>query len=246
MTAFFQALAFLTVLPMPRRDIAAEAPQAWVAAWFPAVGAVLGAGLLGLDTLIGSFFPVPVTAVMTLAMWVGVTGALHLDGLMDSADALLCQRTPQERLRILKDPAVGAFGVAAGCLVLLVKAGALASLTGRSRIGILLAPALARWSVVITMVAFPYHSRPAVTTGATLTARLGAKQIAAATILPLLIAPLVGPLGVVGLVGAGAIALGVGGFASRRLPALTGDIYGAVIELVEAMMLCLFSGSSTK
>ena len=246
MTTLFQALAFLTVLPLPRRDMTAEAPQAWAAAWFPGVGVILGAALLGLETVLESWFPAPVTAVLTVAAWVSVTGALHLDGLMDSADALLAQRTPTERLRILKDPTVGAFGVAAGCLVLLVKTGALASLTGRSRLGLLLAPVLGRWSAVVSMVAFPYHARPGVTTGGTLTAHLGARQVAAASVVPLLISPLIGPLGLVAFLGAGLTALGVGRLASRRLPALTGDIYGSVIELVEAMTLCLFSGTFAK
>lgn len=243
MTTFLQAVAFLTVLPMPRRAGVAEAPEPWAAAWFPAVGAVLGGGLLGLDALLGRFFPIPVTAALVLLAWVGVTGALHLDGLMDSVDALLSQRTPDERLRILKDPAVGVFGVAAGCLALFLKVGALASLPGSSRVAILIAPMLGRWSALVTMAAFPYHRRPQGTTGGTLTARLGVRQVAVGSILPLLVAPVGGPPALLGLVVGAAMALGIGRFALRRLPALTGDIYGCVIELVEAVTLCLFSGS---
>lgn len=243
MRAFLQALAFLTVLPTPRRDVVGEGPRPWAAACFPAVGAVLGVALLTLHDLLGRVLPPPVGAALTVAAWVGVTGALHLDGLMDSADALLGSRAPEERLRILKDPGIGAFGVAAGSLVLLTKVGALASLTGGARAAILLAPTLARWSAVMTMAAFPYHRRPGVTTGGTLTARLGGRQVAVASLLPLLAAPLAGPPALLGLLLGGGVALAVGRYASRRLPALTGDIYGAIIELVEALTLCLFSGT---
>ncbi|MBI3780274.1 MAG: adenosylcobinamide-GDP ribazoletransferase [candidate division NC10 bacterium] len=243
MTRFLQALAFLTVLPIPRARVVAQAPEPWAAAWFPAVGAALGAGLLGFHTVLVGVFPALVAAALTLAVWLGMTGCLHMDGLMDSADALLGHRTPEDRLRILKDPAVGAFGVAAGCIVLLVKAGALASLSRHSRIALLIAPILARWSVLVTMMTFRYHQRPERTTGSTLTARLGVRQLAVATILPLLVALLIGPLALGGLVLAGPVALAIGAFASRRIPALTGDIYGLVIEIVEAMTLCLFSTS---
>lgn len=246
MTAFLQAFAFLTVLPIPRQQFVAEAPGPWAAACFPAVGATLGAGLLGLHTLLAWSFPAPVAATLTVSAWLAVTGLLHLDGLMDSADAMLGHHTSEDRLRILKDPAVGAFGVAAGCVVLLVKVAALASLAGRSRLAILFAPILGRWSALLTMVGFPYYRRPHRTTGEALTARLGMRQLAAGSVLPLLIVPLSGWRGLAALILGGAVALAVGAFAARRLPGLTGDIYGVAIEMVEAITLCLFSGSFSR
>jgi adenosylcobinamide-GDP ribazoletransferase len=120
MKGFILALQFLTRLPTPRIE-ASEIAFANAMRWFPAAGLVIGAlvtggGWLGarLDDWIG--------ALAALAIWVGVTGALHLDGLADLADASGAAHKDRERLlAVLADPHVGSFGVVAIVLQLAAK-----------------------------------------------------------------------------------------------------------------------------
>jgi adenosylcobinamide-GDP ribazoletransferase len=115
------ALQFLTRLPTPRvadfrpEDLAASA------AWFPVVGAIVGAAVAA-ALVAGTFVDPWLGALAGLLAWVWITGALHLDGLADLADALgAAHRDPQRVLEVLRDPHVGAFGVVAIVLVLAAK-----------------------------------------------------------------------------------------------------------------------------
>ncbi|MCP5279328.1 MAG: adenosylcobinamide-GDP ribazoletransferase [Thiobacillus sp.] len=115
------ALQFLTRLPTPAiKDFTPEA-QARSVAWFPLVGLLLGAILAGAVWL-GARFDPWLGALLGLVAWVGVTGALHLDGLSDLADALgAAHGNPVRLLAVLADPHVGVFGVVALVLQLAVK-----------------------------------------------------------------------------------------------------------------------------
>ena len=120
MKGFVIALAFLTRLPLPRME-ASEAEFAASMRWFPAVGLVIGAIVaLGAD-LAGRIDPW-LGALAGVALWVLVTGALHLDGLGDIADAEGAAHKDPERLRaVLADPHVGSFAVVAIALQLAAK-----------------------------------------------------------------------------------------------------------------------------
>lgn len=121
MRGFFLALQFLTRLPAPAvRDFQAE-DLARSAAWFPAVGLLLGA-LLALVGFAAQRFDPWLAALLTLIAWVWLTGGLHLDGLADTFDALGAAHRDRERfLQVLSDPHVGSFGVIALVLQLMAK-----------------------------------------------------------------------------------------------------------------------------
>lgn len=242
MTALMQALSFLTIIRLPARVESGGPPTAWTAAWFPLVGLTLGVGLIGLDLVLGLVLPGSVDSTMLVVAWVAVTGALHLDGLMDCADALPGVRQKAERLRILKDPALGAFGVAAGCCAILLKMTALASLDGLTRLQALgLAPTVGRWTVLLVMRLYPYAHRPDGGTGASMTRTLGLRHLAVGTVVTLVAGVACGFRGVAAMILAAAVALLIAQYAGRRLPGLTGDVYGAVIECAEMTTLLLFS-----
>lgn len=139
------AVQFLTRLPAPAlRDFdPAEMPSA--IRWFPAVGLLIGAIVAGAWWLGGRVDPW-LGGLLGLAAWVLVTGALHLDGLGDLADALgASHRDPDRLLAVMKDPHVGSFGVIALVLQCAAKLVLLALLA--SRVGpwpLLLVPVLAR------------------------------------------------------------------------------------------------------
>jgi adenosylcobinamide-GDP ribazoletransferase len=121
-----------------------------VGAWSAAVG--LGASWLGL--------PRELAALLALATSVLVTGALHEDGLADSADALGGGHDRERVLAILKDSRIGTFGALALGFSLLIRAGALATLGGRSWLALVAVHCLARFGPVQLMLSEPYVSDP--------------------------------------------------------------------------------------
>jgi hypothetical protein len=141
------ALAFLTRLPVPRDLIPEGGELARGAIWFPLAGATVGAVTAGVGAALAGPVAPPVAGVCALATSIVLTGALHLDGLADTADALGA-RTPDDALLVMRDPRVGAFGVTAIAVLLLAEAGALGALLERERFAaIVTAFALARhWS----------------------------------------------------------------------------------------------------
>lgn len=120
MKGFVIALQFLTRLPLPRIGVS-EAEFAASMRWFPAAGLVIGA-ILWLGVAIGARLDPWVGALAGVALWVAVTGALHLDGLGDIADAGGAAHKDPERLRaVLADPHAGSFAVVAIALQLMAK-----------------------------------------------------------------------------------------------------------------------------
>ena len=95
------ALQFLTVVPPVVRRPFTSAELGRAVGWFAFVGLILGAFLAGADLALSLVLPRSVTAAVILVLWVLVTGALHLDGLLDSCDGLFGGRTPEARLRIM-------------------------------------------------------------------------------------------------------------------------------------------------
>ncbi len=112
------ALTFLTAFGRARRSLAV--PDGKSLKWFPLVGALIGLALGGLWWCLARIWPAPVAAVMVVAADLAITGLLHLDGLADTADGLLPPLASQaRRLEVMRDPAVGAFGLGVVSLILL-------------------------------------------------------------------------------------------------------------------------------
>lgn len=159
--AFFIALGLLTRIPIPTlfhiRETDSEKLYGWSVLFYPLVGLVIG-GLLFAVSWGLSFLTLPshglIEAAILLATWVLITGALHLDGLADSADAWLGGYGDKNRtLEIMKDPYSGPAAVVILVLVLLLK---LSSLINVSWQVLLLAPIIARTSVMILLGTTPY------------------------------------------------------------------------------------------
>jgi len=229
------AMQFLTIVPpIVRRTFTAEELGGSVG-YFPLVGVVLGLVLTASYAGLHLFLPQNVTAALVLATWVVITGALHLDGFLDSCDGLFGGATPEHRLRILRDEHVGAFGVAGGVLLLLVKYAALSS-SAHLFPALFLAPALGRWGMALAIVAFPYARREGL--GRAMKDHTGWRTLALATLIALVTVWLTDGLRGVAVGGlAFALTWAVGRFTLARIPGLTGDIYGSICELVEAAVL---------
>lgn len=236
MDSVWCAIGFLTTLPVPSHTLPPDALRR-AGTWFPAVGLLIGALLAGAAWGLGRLFPPAVTAVLVVALWAALTGALHLDGLADCGDGLLPPVRRERRLEIMRDPRVGAFGVTVLVLTLLLKAAALASLTVTWP-ALLLAPIWARW--LILAAARQPSARPE-GMGASLGPVLDTQRLALAALLPLVLTGGVGVWHAPVLAAAGGAvlaALGVLWLAQRRLGGVTGDVFGAVVEVSEAVFVC--------
>jgi adenosylcobinamide-GDP ribazoletransferase len=235
------AVQFLTIAsPLVRRPFT-DAELGRAVGYFPLVGALIGGCLVGLDRLLALFLPPGVTAALVLTAWILCTGALHLDGFLDSCDGLFGGRTPEDRLRILRDERVGAFAVIGGILLLLLKFQGIAVLSHHSA-ALSLAPILGRWGMTVAVVAFPYARAEGL--GRTLKGHAGWRQALFASAIALVAAwVLAGWLGWLLFLLSGVLMFLAVRFVLTRLPGLTGDIYGAVCELLEVLVLLGFVAS---
>lgn len=227
------AIQFATVFPTPQLGDVTEDEMRRSMAWLPVLGALLGALLwllnLGLRKMLA---PLP-AAVVAIAFYTLCTGALHLDGLLDTADAVGSRARGERALAIMKDSRVGAMGVVAGCLVLLGKVAALSALLPQSPGPFIVLPALSRMAMLWAMGWAP----AARSTGL---ASLFARRLPVS-------ATWTGTLFACGLSfwllswqEALIVVLGVFAFSwamtrwlQRRFGGLTGDSYGALNELIE-------------
>jgi adenosylcobinamide-GDP ribazoletransferase len=156
MRSLLVAIGFLTRLPVPASVYDDARAKSESLAWYPAVGLLLGALLFAFAWLLRNTSPLLASGLVVL-VWVALTGALHLDGLADSADAWIGGMGDREKtLAIMKDPRCGPAGVVALVLVLLLKFAALASVDNLPWIALLLAPMLARASLTTLFLTTPY------------------------------------------------------------------------------------------
>jgi adenosylcobinamide-GDP ribazoletransferase len=232
------AVSFLTRIPLGRRIPVEAADVARGAVLFPVVGAGIGvvAGLVAAG-LEGPLPPL-VAGGLAVAVALLLTGALHLDALADTADALGADRR-ERALEIMRDPRIGSFGVAAVAIALLVEAAAVGALAdaGDAVTGFTVAGALSRAVAAPLAVALPY-ARTNGGTGSVLSGRISAVSSGVACGLALLIAVLLlgwDGLLVAGVAAAVAVACGIG---SRMwLGGVTGDTLGATVQLAEIAVL---------
>jgi adenosylcobinamide-GDP ribazoletransferase len=236
-TSFFAALEFLTRLRLRRVPAGDAGTIASGMPWFPAVGLVIGLVLLAVDRVTMRALPPMTVDSLIVVAWIAVTGALHLDGLADSADGLWGGRDRVQRLTIMHDVRTGTYGVVAIIAVLVLKWSGLAALPGDVRVeAIVLVPCLARFGMLVAIAAFPYARTTGA--GATLHARawpapvLIALATASAASIPLLG---VGSLAVVPFAAGAALAIGI--YSRALVGGMTGDLYGATVEVSEALLL---------
>jgi len=121
MRGLILACQFLTRLPTPQLSEFKQEELSTSAVWFPLVGLIIGLLLVG-AALLGLHANPWIAALLIVLVWVGVTGALHLDGAADLADALGASHRDSERfLSVLKDPHIGTFGVVVLIALMLTK-----------------------------------------------------------------------------------------------------------------------------
>jgi adenosylcobinamide-GDP ribazoletransferase len=238
--AFLAALQFLTVFPALTRRPFTDGELGGAVAWFPLVGTLIGLLVALASVLFALFLPPQVRAALVLTLWVLLTGALHLDGFLDTCDGLLGGDAPEKRLAIMRDERIGAFALVGGVLLLLLKYSALHS-GGLLPISkrwepFLLAPLLSRWAMSLAIVAFPYARQAGL--GRTMKDHAGWAEVIVASIFTLILAWFVGQWIGLALFFLAAITCWLlAWFTIKRISGFTGDVYGALNEIVECLVL---------
>jgi adenosylcobinamide-GDP ribazoletransferase len=231
------ALGFLTSIP-----IRVPAPQAndlgRAGVWFPFVGLVIGAILLGAQVLLARVFSPLLGAALIVALWAALTGGLHLDGLADCGDGMLAAVTPERRLEIMRDPRLGTFGGATLMMHLILKTFAVATLPAPSIMALLLAPALARWTLLIVA------AQPAARAGglgAAFAHGLNRKVYVGAVVVPISVILLGGWRAIAAALFAHLVTFGIIRAARSRLGGVTGDVFGLTVEVTELATLLVYA-----
>ncbi|MBM4033195.1 MAG: adenosylcobinamide-GDP ribazoletransferase [Planctomycetes bacterium] len=236
MKRFIAAVQFLTIVPVPGSWGHAEEHLAGSVPFFPVVGLLIGSLAAALAFGLSKVLPPLPTSVLIVIVLLGASGALHLDGLSDTADGFLSARQRERILEIMRDSHVGAMGVIAVVCVLLLKVAALASLPGATMWRVtLLMPLAGRCGLVVTMWALPY-ARPEGGLGTVFYKKR--PRLAALWAVVVLLAAGVCALRMPGLVAAGAslaVVLLFAAYTRRKIAGATGDALGAACEIAEAV-----------
>jgi adenosylcobinamide-GDP ribazoletransferase len=231
------ALQLLTVIPI-RRNFT-DRQLGWATAYFPVVGALIGLVLAGLNYVMGLVLPLSVVSVLLIVSLVVMTGALHLDGLIDTCDGLAAHRSPEERRQVMRDSRTGGFGVVGAVLVLLVKYVLLNNVPEDSMmLTLILMTTTSRWAMVYVIFANPYANPSGL--GKSFKQATKWPQFLLATVITLALAG--GLFRLAGLVivgGAWILVTAVAAYLRWKLDGLTGDTYGATNEIAEVGVLTM-------
>lgn len=237
--AFVNSLYFLTYLVLPKRKILLE--EVGQSAWaFPLVGFFIGLLVVGSNWLFSFLFSPLVRAILILILWIAVTGALHLDGFADCCDALIASKPQEIRLKILRDIHLGTFGVVGIVLLILAKFTFLVSCLEDNRwIPLILAPTLGRWAMVYAIVVYPTARSEGI--GKTIKENTDRQTLLKATIFVFPVLFIKPTIAIFSFVLTWVFTMLFASWVLRRIPGFTGDVYGALCELVEAIVLLLFA-----
>jgi adenosylcobinamide-GDP ribazoletransferase len=239
-TAILSALCFLTIVGRGR------APDHRSLVWFGPVGLLVG-GTCGLVRWgSGEWWAPAVAAALTIAADLVLTGALHLDGLADTADGVLPHLEREDRLAVMAAPDVGAFAIAVVGVTLLLRWSALATadVEGWRWIALLAGIWCAgRTAMVAILRSVPYARRSGGLAQAFVGGRAGGAIVIGVVLSTAAVGVGAGTGGLVGLVCGAVAAAGVAALARRRLGGFTGDVLGAAGSVLETVAMVVVAAS---
>jgi adenosylcobinamide-GDP ribazoletransferase len=242
--SFIASLLFYTSIPLPYLE---GLDFQGVARFAPAIGLLIGGILALLDSVLDWLgVPILTRSVLIVCIWVAITGGLHLDGAMDTADGLAVGN-PERRLEVMADSATGAFGAMIGVGIFLLKAAALTDIEHNRWFVLLAACSWGRWGQILAIAKYPYlkptgkgafHKQAIRSYKDVLP---GLVLIMVLSILPVILNRDRFILSLVSVIAGIAIAFITGLWFNRKLGGHTGDTYGAVVEWTEALLLCVIT-----
>ncbi|NEQ69088.1 MAG: adenosylcobinamide-GDP ribazoletransferase [Symploca sp. SIO2D2] len=238
------AITFYTSIPIP---VNWPLELNGIARWAPLVGLFLGAILGIVDVGLQELgMPLLTRSTVVVVSWIALTGGLHLDGVMDTADGLAVQ-DPQRRLEVMVDSATGAFGAMAAIALLLLKTAALTDLGAYRWLVLMAAAGWGRWGQVVAIAFYPYlkptgkgaFHKEAIRTPQDILWGFGLMLFPCSLLV--WFDTSLWWISLAMIVGGCAIAFLTGAWFHRQLGGHTGDTYGAVVEWTEALFLCLLT-----
>ncbi|MBR9980818.1 MAG: adenosylcobinamide-GDP ribazoletransferase [Desulfatitalea sp.] len=234
------AIQFLTILPVGQ--IRHFDPRGTLVQ-FPLGGLLIGILLVIVDSVAGSIWDPAATAVIDVVTLALITGALHLDGLADTADGLYGRRPPEKALAIMKDSRIGAIGMVAVVCCLGIKWAGLAGIAHQRAVWLLLIPAFARTTVLFGTRILPY-GRPGGGTGHPFFQNpLRIRDFWGVAAL-LALTTMISGWGVLWIViGSAGLMVGVLTYYRVKINCITGDMLGAMIEVTETGLFLLIAAS---
>jgi len=240
--SFLAVFRFLTSIPVRRRREVSPEELGRSTAYFPVVGLIIGLVLAGLSWFLSLILPPAVVNALLIVALVLITGALHLDGFVDTCDGIAGHKSVEDRWRVMHDSRAGAFGIVGVVLLLLVKYVSLNSVPPVFMTATLLfMPVVSRWAMVYAIFVYPY-ARPS---GLGIAFKRSTRwpQFTAATVITLVVAVALFPLfsltGLLVMFGVWIVTVVFSLYLKCKFSGLTGDTYGAVNEVAEVMVLVL-------
>jgi adenosylcobinamide-GDP ribazoletransferase len=233
---FRLALSFLTIIPVRIKSADASDVAASMA-WFPAVGVVMGIVFALEDYALSFLLGHTVRSAIVVLSMTALSGAVHLDGLADTADALGAGRDRIRALEILRDSRIGVFGAIALFFALALKIVALASLYGDQRIvTLILAPMLGRWALVAVSYKIEYLRTDGA--GSSMLGRGSDRNLTIASVIAILaMIPFFSRKVIVTYAITVIATVAMRSFYRRWLQGITGDLIGACGEIVEVVAM---------
>lgn len=220
----------LTTLPFFKVHDFFKGINGYAVMFYPLIGFLLGALLLGVFTLLEPYFPATHLKIILFFFWVVLTGALHLDGLSDTIDALFVSKARAEE--VMKDPHVGAMGMTFTAMFLILKASVLWHLEALWALPLILM--FSRFNTVLAIYKYPYIRENGMSTLAK--EELSKTQVILSTIF-VTVAALLFPAGLL-LLGVSLLCLFLFKlWCTKRFGGFSGDLYGFMIEATELILL---------
>ncbi|MDD3854896.1 MAG: adenosylcobinamide-GDP ribazoletransferase [Sulfurimonas sp.] len=226
---FALAISMLTTVPMFKIHDFYKGINGYAVMFYPLVGFILGSILWGLHSLLNSYVDSTHLAVIIFALWILLTGALHLDGFSDTMDGLYVSK--ERALEVMKDPHVGGMGMIMSVTFLILKASSLATLEAFYLLPLVLM--LSRLNAVLAIFFYPYISQNGM--GALAKEEFTKTQMLITLFYSFLALLLYNKLLL--LVSALLVLLVIKSFFIKRYGGFTGDIYGFTIEISELIIL---------
>ena len=237
---FLAALQFLTTIPIPwRREFSPE-ELGRSAGYFPVIGLIIGLILVGLNWLFGLILPSAVVNALLIVSLVVISGALHLDGFVDTCDGIAGHKPTEDRWQVMHDSRAGGFGIVGVVLLLLVKYVSLNSIPEPFlMMALVLMPVISRWAMVYAIFAYPYAKPSGL--GKVFKQGTSWPRFTMATLIALVVVVALALLAGLAIIFimflTWVMTVAMAAYFKSKFSGLTGDTYGAINELAEVGVL---------
>lgn len=240
---FVTGFQFLTRIPIVNQTEWSMESFGRSVKFFPLIGGIIGLLLFSFVHVIQYFFsvkvPIHIVGIGVILFEILLTGGLHCDGLMDTVDGIFSGRPRDKMLEIMKDSRVGAFGAMAFSLLLVVKYSILMDIEfSMLPLALLVMPIVGRVAVVIGIIFYPYARVNGL--GKVFYDCSHRQTLAVGGIIALLLLVPLGKIALMSAAGGIGFAILFCEYVKKKLGGLTGDVYGAIVELTEIIALMAF------